>query len=181
VTESKGGRPSIGKQVSVTIPTPVLDQVDGMARAANITRADVLREIVVSGVRARVGTGDTPLEESLAPIAETLAEWVGAGDEGTAKGRFILYRSKAGNPFQLAQIFQTAYGQAVLDGHHPRVPKPAALDLVIGKGHDGWRARTVLMFMVINYLIDRGIKVRSDEGEDEAIDFGPEPDDEEYE
>ncbi|MFC4006664.1 ribbon-helix-helix domain-containing protein [Nonomuraea purpurea] len=177
--DNKGGRPSIGKQVSVTIPEPILDQVDAMAKTADATRADVLREIVVSGVRARTGPGDSPMETTLAPIAETMATWIGSNDAEKVTGRFRLFRRLAPNPYKLAKLFQTAYGQLVLDGHHPSIPSPAALDLVTSKGHDGWRSRTVLFFMTINTLIDRGISVRADADDDDEIDFGPKPEDDE--
>lgn len=175
MSDNTGGRPTIGRQVSVTLPEDVLEAVKEMAVKAGTTRGGVLREIVIAGVRDRTRLGDISLSALLAPAAETLAMWVSSGqDEKTVVGRFALYKGRAGNPFHLAKILQTAYGSLTLSGIAAPLPSPEALDLVTGRGHDGWRARTILFFQVLNALMEQGVKIHDDEDGGE-IGFGPKP------
>src|SRR5690606_27759827 len=66
---NKGGRPSIGTQITVTLPNADLKTIDEMAAKANVRRPDVIREIVhdaVSAVRRAEAAG-APLTERLQP------------------------------------------------------------------------------------------------------------------
>ena len=47
---SRGGRPAIGPQVSVSLPPEVVDRVDAAARVAGVTRSEWIRRTIVAAL-----------------------------------------------------------------------------------------------------------------------------------
>lgn len=183
---NKGGRPSIGTQITVTLPNADLKTIDEMAAKANVRRPDVIREIVhdaVSAVRRAEAAG-APLTERLQPAASLIVEWIvrGGGLEGR-RARFTEYTKVAGHPAKLPDLLVKMAGSLVISGASSFA---AALDsrligdLSSNKSADmssGWRLRTALFFEVGNLMTERGVTVGPVAGasDDASIDFGPAP------
>lgn len=188
MTVSKGGRPAIGDQITVTVPKDVLAEIDQQAASAGVKRSDVIREIlsraVTSSPTAHGGSG------RLKPAVNVFATWIERGrDIHERRERFKTYRTVAGSPAKLPALLTTVVGELAMNG----VPLdevligPSLVAELAGTRASGpepsWRLRTVLFFEVINELMRRDVKVgplpdHADRGD--AMDFGPTPDDDEY-
>lgn len=63
----------------------------------------------------------------------------------------------------------------MLNGGQFAVPDWDAILLIASKGHDGWRSRSTIFFMISKGLYEHGGKMRATKEDGEGIDFGPAP------
>jgi hypothetical protein len=183
VTEiNKGGRPAIGKQITVTLPGSVLDRIDEEARIAGVRRADVIRDHLTRAVEAPMSSED--VRETLRPAANLIAAYVETGgDLPGRRERFIEYQRVAGSPQKLPKLLMEIAGRLVLENAVQL--QEAALDpAVVTRLADNreWRLRAQLFFAASEVLDQRNVRVGPLPGADdeEEIVLGLGAEDEDY-
>lgn len=189
----KGGRPAIGKQITVTVPERDLDVINEMATKAGVKQPDVIREIIRDAVSAAKKAEDAaaPLTARLRPAATLIVEWISrGGDLQGRRERFQEYARVAGHPLKVTRLLVQIAGTLAIDG----VPLAEVSlgghlvdDLASNKSAGplpGWQLRAMLFFEVGNLMTERGVTVGPLPGEDSddgmAMEFGAPPDDGEY-